>query len=1237
MDSVEPGSATGSRVIEYPADLPISERREELLAAIRDHQVVVVAGETGSGKSTQLPKMCVELGLHEHGWIGHTQPRRIAARSIAERVAEELGDEVGGIVGYKVRFTDKVSRATAIKAMTDGVLLAEMQHDRDLSAYSTIIVDEAHERSLNIDFLLGYLRQLLARRPDLKVIITSATIDTQRFSDHFDGAPIIEVSGRTYPVEVRYRPQEDGNTGEPLTQAEAIVDAVEELGCEGNGDILVFCSGEREIREAMEALSSARLRDTEVVPLFGRLSAAEQHRVFDRTRRGTRRIVVSTNVAETSLTVPGICYVVDPGTARISRYSNRTKVQRLPIEEISQASADQRAGRCGRVAPGIAIRLYSEDDYLARPEFTEPEITRTNLASVILQMASLGLGDIERFPFVEPPELRNIRDGIALLEELDAVRPGKEGTRKWLTPIGKQLARLPIDPRFGRMVIAAAESGCLREVMIITAAMSVQDPRERPREKAEAAAEYHRRFAVAGSDFLAWLELWNHLDEERRARSSSAFRRMCRTEYLNHNRIREWWDIVRQLERTARSQRWTVNTEPADPDLIHQCLLSGLLSHVGLKDGNGDEYTGGRNARFVISRRSTLGRKPPNWVMAGELVETNRLWAHSVARIRPEWAERAGAHVVKRRHDEPEWDREKGTAMTTERVTLYGVPLVTGRRVAYRRVDAATARELFIHHALIEGDWDTHHEFFAQNEAVLEEVRRLGARQRRDVFVDYDVLFAFYDRRLGAKVTSGADFDRWWNRRRRDDPHLLDLHIDDIFDTGDEADVEGFPDRWRSGEVEFALDYEFDETSPRDGVTVTVPVALLDLVDAAEFDWNVPGLREELVTALLRSMPKDVRRSFVPIPDTVERILPTVSPAHGGLVDTVRAALREISGEPLPPDALDPSRLPPHLRPLYRVVDDADEVLAEGRDLDVIRSGLAREVREDLSAGAHDLVRSGEKRWVFGDLPTRVRTEAAGLEVEAYPALVDEGDTVGVQLFADRDDHHHAMWTGTTRLLRCNVGGSARMLNDLLDARGELALLTDPHGSKLAWVNDAADCIFAQVLEDVGGPVRGEAAFDALVAATRERLPDAVESIGRVAVDILVVADGLRRDFATPVASALHPAILDMRAQMDRLVYPGHLAAVGAGRLPDLVRYLSAIRVRLDKLPERVDQDRRMMATCRALEAEVDAHAERLPPSVALEELNWQLEEFRVATFAQHLGTRDRVSEKRIRSALHAL
>jgi len=1083
--------------IRYPPDLPIAERRDELLEAIRDNQVVVVAGETGSGKSTQLPKMCLELGLGESGWIGHTQPRRIAARSIAERVAEELQNELGGLVGYKVRFNDQVSNKTAIKVMTDGILLAEMQHDRQLKKYSVIIIDEAHERSLNIDFLLGYLKQLLPKRPDLKIIVTSATIDTARFAEHFsqpngDPAPVIEVSGRTFPVEVRYRPPVDPESGESLTVPEAIVEAVFELENEADGDILVFGSGERDIREAADALGEAKLRDTEILPLYGRLSAAEQHRVFERKRGGVRRrVVIATNVAETSLTVPGIRYVVDPGMARVSRYSNRTKVQRLPIEDVSQASANQRSGRCGRVAAGIAIRLYSEDNFVSRPEFTEPEITRTNLASVLLQMAALGLGDMERFPFVEPPELRNIRDGVALLEELDAVDPDRQGSKKWLTGIGRDLARLPIDPRFGRMVIEGADTGCLREVMIITAALSVQDPRERPSEKREEAGQFHARFNEPGSDFLPWLALWEYIETERRARSNSQFRKMCKREYLNFNRIREWQDIYRQLERTAKSQRWKINNERAHGDLIHQALLTGLLSQIGLKDSASNEFTGGRNARFLIGRGSSLSKKPPNWVMAGELIETNRLWCHSAARIQPEWAERAGEHLVKRTYDEPEWDRDKGSAMTIERATLYGVPLVAGRRVHYRRVDPDVARQLFIHHALIEGDWETHHAFFEQNESVLEQVRRMG--------------------------------------------------------------------------------------------------------------------------------------------------MPELERSEGNLVEAVRAALRGVRDEPLPADALVVDRLPDHLRPIFRVVTDSGDLIAQGRNLNTLRIQLAEEVREVLASSEHELTVEGQKTWTFGEIPSTIRTNAAGQSVDAFPSLVDAGDSVSLQLLSDAASQHESMWLGTRRLLRLNIGGVARRLNDLLDAPATLAIAASPHGSKVDWVTDAADCIFSRLLADAGGVVWNEADWDGLVLRAREAMPVAIADLGPAAVEILIRNARLRSRLDETAAPAILPARRDMAQQLVRLVYPNHLAGVGPDRLADVARYLRAIEVRLDKLADRVVQDGQLMAKCKTLEADFDHYAERLPSSQALTEINWQLEEFRVATFAQQVGTAEKVSEKKIRAALRAL
>ncbi|MBA3573876.1 MAG: ATP-dependent RNA helicase HrpA, partial [Pseudonocardiales bacterium] len=782
--------------IRYPEELPVSERRDDIAAAIRDSQVVIVAGETGSGKTTQLPKICLELGRGVRGQIGHTQPRRLAARTVAERISAELGTPLGGTVGWKVRFTDQVGEDTLVKVMTDGILLAEIQHDRLLRQYDTLIIDEAHERSLNVDFLLGYLKQLLPRRPELKVIITSATIDPGRFAAHFGSdsgpAPVVEVSGRTYPVEVRYRPVQDdaapGFDGDrdqrDRDQTQAILDAVSELAAEGPGDVLVFLSGEREIRDTGEALAALSLPDTEILPLYARLSGAEQHRVFA-AHRG-RRIVLATNIAETSLTVPGIRYVVDPGTARISRYSHRLKVQRLPIEPISQASANQRKGRCGRTSDGICIRLYVQADFESRPEFTDPEILRTNLASVILQMTALGLddqglgdqgvGDVATFPFLEPPDRRQVADGVALLQELGALDPSEPDSRKRLTPVGRILAQLPVDPRLARMVLEADRNGCLQEVLVIAAALSIQDPRERPAEAQQAADEAHRRFADPNSDFLAFLNLWNYLGERQRELSSNQFRKLCKAEYLHYLRVREWQDLHGQLRQVARglgmslemSLETSLSGTSADPARVHQSLLAGLLSHIGVKAGEKNDYLGARGARFAVFPGSALFRKPPHWVMAAELVETSRLWGRVTARIEPEWAEPLAPHLVKRTYSEPHWERKRGSVMAYEKVTLYGIPIVTARKVGYGRVDPELCRELFIRHALVEGDWTTQHRFFAENRALLADVEELEDRaRRRDILVDDETLFDFYDRRVGAEVVSARHFDSWWKKVRR--------------------------------------------------------------------------------------------------------------------------------------------------------------------------------------------------------------------------------------------------------------------------------------------------------------------------------------------------------------------------------------------------------------------------------------------------------------------------------------
>ncbi len=863
--------------VTYPDNLPVSQKQAEIAKAIEEHQVVIIAGETGSGKTTQIPKICLALGRGVKGFIGHTQPRRLAARTVAARIAEEMESELGHYVGYKVRFTDQVSEQTHIKLMTDGILLAEIQNDRMLTQYDTIIIDEAHERSLNIDFILGYLKQLLPRRPDLKVIITSATIDPQRFSRHFNKAPVIEVSGRTYPVEVRYRPlfvdKKGGDKNEGLEERDelqGIFDAVEELAREGLGDILIFMNGEREIRDTADALRKLNLRDTEVLPLYARLSNAEQNKVFQ--PHAGRRIVLATNVAETSLTVPGIRYVIDPGTARISRYSWRTKVQRLPIEPVSQASANQRKGRCGRVADGICIRLYSEEDFNSRPAFTDPEILRTNLASVILQMLALGLGNMEAFPFVEPPESRHIKDGLTLLKELEAVRElpatGDREAKLQLTETGRQLSRIPLDPRLAKMVISAAQTGCLSEVMVITSALSIQDPRERPMEKKQAADEQHRRFEDKDSDFLAFVNLWNYLKEQQDALGSNPFRRMCQKEFLSYLRVREWQDIHFQLRQTVKELGFKANHEPADFKTVHCALLTGLLSHIGNKDLEKPEFLGARNGRFHLFPASGLFKKPPKWVMAAELVETSRLYARINAKIEPEWVEPLAGHLIKLHHSDPHWSKKNGAVMAKEKVTLYGLTLVNERTINFSRIDPALCRELFIRRALVEGDFETRHRFFSDNRKLLAEVEALEHKsRRRDILVDDEDLFRFYDARLPEEVISTRHFDKWWKEAQKQDAELLNFEKEMLM-KGDAAHISDldYPNFWQQGRLKLKLTYQFEPGEAADGVTLHIPLPLLNQVEVKGFEWLIPGLRHELLVALIKSMPKPMRKNFVPAP-----------------------------------------------------------------------------------------------------------------------------------------------------------------------------------------------------------------------------------------------------------------------------------------------------------------------------------------------------------------------------------
>ncbi len=1223
--------------ISYPAELPITDRRQELLDTIRDNQVVIVAGETGSGKSTQLPKLCLELGRGVDGWIGHTQPRRIAARSIANRVAEELGSTVGELVGYTVRFSDQVGETTLVKLMTDGILLNEIHHDRRLSRYDTIIIDEAHERSLNIDFLLGYLKNLLPKRPDLKVIITSATIDTERFSAHFDNAPVVEVSGRTYPVEVRYRPLDDPTQSEPKDQPQGICDAVVELFTEKDGDILVFCSGEREIRDAAEAIDELGLRHTEVVPLYGRLSTGEQNRVF--ARHTGRRVVVATNVAETSLTVPGIRAVVDAGTARISRYGRRTKVQRLPIEPISQASADQRAGRCGRLGPGVCIRLYSEDDFNSRPEFTEPEVQRTSLASVILQMAALDLGDVESFPFLDPPDARSIRDGVALLEEVGALEPNGDAADRRLTKLGRRLSRIPLDIRLARMVLEADRNDCLYEVEVIAAALSIQDPRERPLEKEQQADQAHARFRDETSDFLSWLRLWDYLRTERRARTSSQFRRLCRDEYLSYRRVREWQDIHAQLRDTSNELDLHRNRKRADADAVHRSLLAGLLSHVGKKDPDGYEYRGARGARFFISPGSTLFKRSPEWVMAAELVETTRLWAHSVVGVPPEWVEEAGQHLIKRSHSDPWWDSDRGSAVARESVSLLGIPLQTDRVVQYGRFDVAASRDLFIRHALVAAEWESIHPFVAHNNEQIDTVLEMEARERRaNLLVDDDTLTAWFAARIPDDITTVRHFDRWWRDTKEDQPALLELSLDDIIDPAAAApDPKAFPEVWEYGDLGLPLEYEFDPASPADGMTIDVPLAGLNRIDPTVFEWHVPGLRHELVTELIRSLPKPLRKLYAPVPDTARDVLARIDPEDGGLLLNLRRELQRIGSVPIPADAFNLDALPRHLRPTFRIVDENGHEVVAGLNLHQLKERVQVQTQAAVASSAHDLEASGLTTWDFGELPRVVSVSGSDHSMEAYPALIDEGESVGIRLLATPAEQDTAMWQGTVRLLLLSLPSPGKLLRPLLDRDAKSALRTGPHADQTEWVEDCLGCALRKIITSAGGPAWDATAFDRLLLRARDELHPLVTRVARDSLDLLYALQDAEIAFNRLDDDRHAGAIADIGNQVGSLVYPGFLTQIGPDRIADVRRYLQAIAHRIGRITQDPGRDSAAMATIHGLEAELDRITEALPGDPGLMEAAWMLQELRVSLFAQAIGTKGKVSEVRVRRLLNEI
>lgn len=1226
--------------VTYPEQLPVSQKKDDIKQAIANNQVVIIAGETGSGKTTQIPKMCLELGRGVDGYIGHTQPRRLAARSVANRIAEEMQCELGQQVGFKIRFSDQVSDNSYIKLMTDGILLAEIQQDRYLNQYDTIIIDEAHERSLNIDFILGYLKNLLPKRPDLKVIITSATIDPERFSKHFDNAPIIEVSGRTFPVEVRYRPTTEINKDDMEAdgdQLQGIFDAVDELCDEGPGDILIFMNGEREIRDTADALSKRNLKGTDVLPLYSRLSNAEQNRIFAPHSR--RHIILATNVAETSLTVPGIRYVIDPGTARISRYSYRTKVQRLPIEPISQASANQRKGRCGRIEAGICIRLYSEEDFNSRPEFTDPEILRTNLASVILQMLGLGLGDMQQFPFVQAPDSRNINDGLTLLEELEAIKLAKRHKKTELTKSGRSLSRLPVDPRLAKMVLTADGLGALREVIIIVAALSIQDPRERPQEKRGAADEKHGRFDDPDSDFIAFLNLWNYLEEQQSELSNSQFRKLCQKDFLAYMRIREWQDIVYQLSTVCNEMGMKATTNVADSDRIHQSLLSGMLSHIGFKDEK-QIYKGARNSQFHIFPGSGLFKKSPKWIMAAELVETSKLYARINARIDLKWVEGFAQHLVKRSYSEPHWEKKPGAVIAFEQQTLYGLLIVNKRRCVYSNIDPKVSRELFIRTALVEQELGQNEGFLQYNQELIEDIQVLENKsRRRDILVDEQTLFEFYDKKIPQDVNNRAAFNKWWKGQKQKDKRFLHMSREELMQHGADHVTEfDYPDTWQQENLLLPLAYHFDPGQAVDGVAVQIPVALLNQVQETGFDWHIPAFRHELICALIKSLPKTIRRNFVPAPNYADAVLAAIEPMQGNLIDAISTRLLRMTGVRVEPDAWDLSTLAPHLRLQFEVRDENDKLLARGLNLTKLKAQLQGKVTDTLSKVADKGIEKADlTEWSFGELPSSYVKKQGQYEIKAFPALVDKKDSAAVELFDNEHKAQQAHQQGLRRLVLLNVPSPIKYLQQNLPNKSKLGLYFNPFGK----VNDLIDdCIAAAVdsLLTKYGNIRTAESFEKAKEQIRGELGDTVVEIATQVEQVLSIAHGLNKRMKGRVDLTMITAHGDIKSQLQSLVFKGFVSQHGAAKMMDLIRYLKAIERRLEKLPVDPNRDRLCVLELEKVAEQYQKLTNKIPKGMPVPEeisnIFWMQQELRVSLFAQTLGTPYPVSAKRVLNAI---
>ncbi len=1241
--------------VSFPEELPISGKREDIAAAIRDNQVVIVCGETGSGKTTQLPKICLDLGRGVQGMIGHTQPRRIAARSVASRVAKELGTQLGDLVGFQVRFTDKSDAGNYVKVMTDGILLAETQGDRWLSQYDTLILDEAHERSLNIDFLLGYIKQLLPRRPELRLIVTSATIDAARFSAHFGNAPVIEVSGRLYPVEVLYRPfDEDDEDEHEIDLPEAIVSAVDEVTSRSSsGDVLVFLPGEREIRDAAEALRKHYPQGVEILPLFARLSAQDQERIFS-PGGGARRIVLATNVAETSLTVPGIRFVVDSGLARINRYSYRNKVELLQVEKISRASANQRAGRCGRVMNGTCVRLYGEEDFGVRSEFTDPEILRSSLASVILRMGALKLGEIEDFPFVDAPVPRMIADGYQLLAELGAV----DESRK-LTSIGQQLAKLPIDPRVARMLVAARQEGCLREVLIVAAALSVQDPRERPIDKQEAVTQAHAEFTDERSDFLSYLAIWKWFEEAlAHKKSSRKLVQDCHERFFSYLRLREWRELHSQLHSLVTEMGWRLNEKEARYEEIHRALLAGLLGNVGFKSEEAGIYLGARQIKFVLSPGSGLKKKGPKWVMAAELTETTRLFARCAAAIEPEWIERLGEHLAKRSYREPHWSKDSGSVVAYEQVAVYGLVVVPKRRVQYGPINPIEARDLFIRGALVAGQYGGKAEFLEYNRRLVEDVQQIEHKSRRhDVLVDDEAIYTFYAGRVPQGVHNTVDFEKWRREAERSDPKLLFLSREYLMRHAAEQVTEDlFPDAMAVGMQTFDLSYRFDPGHALDGVTMAVPLHLLNQVDERRCEWLVPGLLRDKITHLIKGLPKGVRKNFVPVPQVVTACMEILEPDGAPLTDALSQALFRKTGVEVAAESWDVADLPAHLQMNFRVVDEKGVEIAGGRDLPELRNQLGVKARRMFSETASTAFeRKGLTSWDFDDLPEQIEVNRGAGKLVGYPAIADEGKSVGLTLLDTEAEAEATTRHGLRRLFQLALPEQmkflARSLPGFNDMQLRYALMGDGGGKQDKGVRQekpkqdkseiaerlrdelvTAICDRAFFVEQEA--VRNKKAFENRVAKGKTRLMDVAREVCRIAGEILSEHQALRTKMNLPQYAAWPRAVADIRAQLQELMGAGFLAVVPFERLKHYPRYLQAIGVRLDRIASNPERDanwqQQLARYWQAYQTKLIADRARGLRNPKLEDLRWMLEELRVSLWAQQLKTPYPVSFKRI-------